>query len=135
MSTTSPRHIIADINALLRAADTESTARAIAESLKELGLQEISVHIADVAAGCEPDNMLVTEYEQRFSMPPVVESLHRIVVGAQKGLGVDNSAVTSAIARALPAAPDGSEGLWYGSTRDGQLQEKDLSMPIACRLS
>lgn len=134
-SEPSQQPFIADINALMRASEVNATAEAIAEALVSAGHSNIAVHIADVSVGCEPDNMLVTEYEQRFDMPPVVESLHRIVVGGQGRGGVDLSEVTKTIAAALPKAPDGSEGLWYGGTRAGRLQDSDLSIPIACRLA
>ena len=137
-------HTVTDINVLLRATEVEATARAIADSLASRGVEVLSVHIMDVGSGCEPDNMLVTEYEQRFDSPPIAESLHRILVGARTAETVDagdglatestTQTISAAVAAALPPAPDGSEGLWYGSTRLGTLREEGLSLPIVCRL-
>lgn len=127
--------VLADINALLRAADTDAVARRIAETLSQRGACDIQVHIADVAAGCEPDNMLVTEWQQRFEAPPIAESLHRILVGATAPESLPDADITQTVAEALPKAPDGSQGLWYGSTRRAELQKADLSIPIACRMN
>lgn len=132
---TSRQPCIAEITVLMRSSETDGAARVIATALKEQGYTDVGVHIVDIHAGCEPDNILVTEYEQRFERPPLAESLYRIVVGVTAPAGVRFSDVTSRIAASLPPAPDGSEALWYGGTRAGRLRECDLAVPIVCRMN
>ncbi|MCQ9342367.1 hypothetical protein [Corynebacterium kozikiae] len=60
-----------------------------------------------MAMACEPDNMLVNEFQQREGRPPIAESLYRIELdGADAALG------TGVIVEALPQG-----AYWYGSSR------------------
>ncbi|MBC2681780.1 hypothetical protein [Corynebacterium anserum] len=135
LTDTSRQAYIADITVLMRSSETDGAVRAIATALKEQGYTDVGVHVADIHAGCAPDNILVTEYEQRFEKPPMAESLYRIVVGVTAPAGARFSDVTARIAASLPSAPDGSEALWYGGTRAGRLRECDLAVPIVCRMN
>lgn len=59
----------------------------------------------EMAMACEPDNMLVNEFEQREGHVPVVERLYRIVYRG-------DDASTEKVRAALP-----SGAYWYGSTQ------------------
>jgi hypothetical protein len=119
---TQNRRTFTDLNALFRTADADVTVDRIDSAVRALGAREVRVRAKAISLVCEPDNMLVAEYEQIHDGPPVTEELHRITVEA--GVPTDAStdgdisdSITRAVVGALPTGPDGTAAVWFGSTR------------------
>jgi hypothetical protein len=106
-----------DMNLLVRPDHGGALLDAVEAALTDLGATGVALELRSVESSCEPDNMLVAEYQQRFDTPPVGEQVHRLTVTAHWPGAVPGTAdVTRAVAGCLPAAPDGSPGLWFGQT-------------------
>jgi hypothetical protein len=110
------------MNVLVRPDHVAALADAIERALGDHGATGVEVRLTGIESACEPDNMLVAEYQQRFDTPPIGEQVHRLTVTAcwQDSHGQDKALstadVTRVIAACLPGVPDGSPGLWFGQT-------------------
>lgn len=125
------RQTFTDLNALFRSSDADATVARVTGAVTALGCTGVRVRIRPITLACEPDNMLVAEYEQIHDAPPVTEDLHRITVAAgvpagapadvPAGAGDERGEITERITRAvvaaLPDGPDGTAAVWFGSTR------------------
>ncbi|MCJ7859438.1 hypothetical protein [Corynebacterium kalidii] len=106
-----------DMNVLVRPDRRDALLDAVDAALTGLGATGVEVELRSVESACEPDNMLVADYLQRFDTPPVGEQVHRLTVTAHwPGAAPATADVTRAVAGCLPSAPDGSPGLWFGQT-------------------
>lgn len=106
-----------DMNVLLRVDEVDSVSSGIRRALDTSGAVELQVTFTAIESACEPDNVLVAEYLQRFDSPPVSEQVHRLTVTAHwERVVEDTRSITREVAACLPAAPDGSPGLWFGQT-------------------
>ncbi|AHW63902.1 Hypothetical protein CGLY_07285 [Corynebacterium glyciniphilum AJ 3170] len=111
-----------DMNVLVRPDGVTALAVAIRHTLGDHGATSVEVTLTGIESACEPDNMLVAEYQQRFDTPPVSEQVHRLTVTARwqgthwQGGALNTADITRDIAACLPILPDGSPGLWFGQT-------------------
>lgn len=111
-----------DMNVLVRPDHVAALADAIKHALGDHGATGVEVVLTGIESACEPDNMLVAEYQQRFDTPPIGEQVHRLTVTAcwqdayRKDKALSTADVTRVIAACLLDAPDGSPGLWFGQT-------------------
>ena len=113
-------HTVTEMNVLLRPDGVDAVVDSIPGALPQA--TDVQVRMRSIDLECEPDNMLVAEYHQRFDAVPVTEQVHRLVVEADWEQPEGDSrefttGVTAAIVGCLPPAPDGSTGLWFGNTR------------------
>lgn len=111
-----------DMNVLVRPDHVVALADAIKHTLGDHGATGVEVVLTGIESACEPDNMLVAEYQQRFDTPPIGEQVHRLRVTAcwpdaqGQDKAMSTADVTRVIAACLPGVPDGSPGLWFGQT-------------------
>lgn len=118
-----------DMNVLLRPDLGSEVAEAVRSVLTRHGASQVEVELTGIESACEPDNMLLAEYQQRFDSPAISEQVHRLTVSANwpgedageaagKGTGKAPSTadITAEVAGCLPPAPDGTPGLWFGQT-------------------
>ncbi|APT85015.1 hypothetical protein [Corynebacterium aquilae] len=124
MSTPS-RDTHTDIQALLPPHELEASLPTWQSALTTAGITGADIHVEPISLSCEPDNMLVTEYEQTHGAPPITEVLHRIVVNAHTALNERD--LTKAIVDCLPAGTP-----WYGTSGDGHI---DPGANAACNIS
>lgn len=106
------RIISTDLHVLLAPAEWASLAETIPARLSERGYAVESIHADVVDLTCEPDNMLLTQYQQNEGHPPVGEELHRVVVNGRSSLEL--KVATQAVVAALPAGT-----YWYGTSHAG----------------
>lgn len=107
------------MNVLMRPDLLEETATRIREELGDAGAQDVRVETRNVESACEPDNVLIAEYSQRFDSPPIAEQVHLLTVTAawaSETATPERRKVTASVASCLPPAPDGTPGLWSGQT-------------------
>ncbi|WP_420099914.1 hypothetical protein [Corynebacterium sp.] len=106
-----------DMTVLLRPGCRDALVGDIREVLSGRGAIRTEVGLTAIASACEPDNMLIAEYQQRFEAPPVSEQVHRLTVHAYwSGATPATAGITRDIAACLPRLGDGSPGLWFGQT-------------------
>ncbi|WJZ03039.1 hypothetical protein [Corynebacterium freiburgense] len=72
-----------------------------------LAQQELRVRAIDLA--CEPDNMLVTQFQQQEARQPVSEVLHLVELSGETNLA--DTEVTQAVVARFP-----KHTYWYGTT-------------------
>lgn len=107
--------VTTDLNLLLNAKDAPALAEKIGKELAEAGYVPTNVEIQLISLSCEPDNMLVTQYEQVHGRPPVNEDLHRLLVNGTTEL--ENKDATKAVVALLP-----EDTFYYGTTIDGTVE-------------
>ncbi|AKK06254.1 hypothetical protein CMUST_09690 [Corynebacterium mustelae] len=100
-----------DVHVLLSPAQVQQFEDQL-QSKPPAGFEVVAVYSMEENFSCEPDNMLVAQYEQRTGKVPVAESVYRIVVHGR----CDRSLVdaTAVVVKLLP-----DDALWYGTTVDG----------------
>ncbi|AIG63948.1 tRNA (guanine-N1)-methyltransferase [Corynebacterium atypicum] len=103
----------------------KEAAQHLPRKLAKRGVYGADVHAQQVDFSCEPDNVLVAEYEQANARPPVAEVVHHVVVSARSQM--PHREVTQAVVGCLPRGT-----LWYGSTVAG-VQAANPS-GVACAL-
>ncbi|MGO1948834.1 MAG: hypothetical protein ACTH1D_04320 [Mycobacteriaceae bacterium] len=111
---------VTDLNILVRAGEVAGIRERISAALDAAGARGHEIVVREITLACEPDNMLVTEFQQRFDRPAVVEQVHHLVVTASWGDSGEvpgTADITATVVGCLPPAPDGSTGLWFGQTR------------------
>lgn len=109
------REISTDLNLLIRPSEWAEIARRMPAELTGSGYEAESVHSQIVDLTCEPDNMLVTQFEQTEGHAPSVEVLHRVVVNGVSDL--DLREATKAVTAALPRG-----AYWYGTSLEGHTE-------------
>lgn len=106
------REISTDINVLITPAEWQAASAALPQALQAAGYEATSIHGDVIDLTCEPDNMLVNQYEQAEGRPPMAEQLTRVVVNGSSSLSLVDA--TRAVVDALP---EGS--YWYGTSIEG----------------
>lgn len=106
------RDVSTDLNILITPADWERTAARLPKKLRKAGYQAETIHAQVVDLTCEPDNMLITQFEQNEGHVPMVEVLHRVVVNGRSHLELKE--LTQVLVRALPR-----DSYWYGTSLEG----------------
>ncbi len=109
------REISTDLNLLIRPSEWEAVAEKMPTRLAESGYAAESVHSQIVDLTCEPDNMLVSQFEQAEGHVPSVEVLHRVVVNGSSELNLREA--TKAVTSALPRG-----AYWYGTSNEGRTE-------------
>lgn len=106
-----------DMNVLLRPDLGSEVVEEVRSVLARRGAGQVEVELTGIESACEPDNMLLAEYQQRFDSPAISEQVHRLTVSANwQGEAPGTADVTASVAGCLPPAPDGTPGLWFGQT-------------------
>ncbi|PRQ12551.1 hypothetical protein C1Y63_00360 [Corynebacterium sp. 13CS0277] len=105
----------ADLQVLANARELTAAQSRWAQRLAAAGLHDPEIFVEPLSLGCEPDNMLVTEYEMRHGTPPITQTLHRVIVNARTALA--DADMTRAVVDCLPA-----DATWYGTTRAGRAE-------------
>ena len=109
------RDVSTDINLLVTPGDWMTIADALAPRLEDNGYTAATVHAEEISLSCEPDNMLVTQYEQQEGHVPFNEVLHRVVINGRSG--EDLKDLTATVVGCLP------EGTyWYGTSHEGHTE-------------
>lgn len=109
------REISTDLNLLIRPSEWEAVAEEIPAKLAGSGYEAQSVHSQIVDLTCEPDNMLVAQFELAEGHAPSVEVLHRVVVNGSSEL--DLREATKTVSAALPEG-----AYWYGTSHEGHTE-------------
>lgn len=109
------REISTDLNLLIRPSEWEEVGREMPARLADSGYEAESVHSEIVDLTCEPDNMLVSQFEQMEGHAPSVEVLHRVVVNGISDL--DLREATKVVTAALPRG-----AYWYGTSNEGHTE-------------
>ncbi|WIM66894.1 tRNA (guanosine(37)-N1)-methyltransferase TrmD [Corynebacterium breve] len=120
--TLNARDIATDISVLITPGEWERVSAKLPKKLRKAGFEPYDVNAEQVDLTCEPDNILVNQYEQAEGHQPTVEVLHRVIINGRSDL--DLREATQVVVRALP------EGTyWYGSTDEGR---KEPGVASAC---
>lgn len=109
--------ISVDLNVLLADKAWDILAPKVADALAASGIKVTESSAEIIEFSCQPDNMLLAEYQQKEGHLPIEESLQRVVINCEAPADTDLRAVTKTVFSALP------EGVyWYGSTNEGHLE-------------
>ncbi len=116
------RDIATDLNVLITPTEWERSAKKMPKKLRKAGFEPYDINTDLVDLTCEPDNMLVCQFEQAEGHVPVAEALYRVVVNGRSALDLRDA--TKAVVAALPAGT-----YWYGTTDEGY---KEPGVTAAC---
>lgn len=117
--------ISVDLNVLLADKAWEKLAPEVANALSDMGVKVTESTAEIIEFSCQPDNMLLAEYQQKEGHLPIEESLQRVVINCEAPADTDLREVTKTVVAALP------EGIyWYGSTNQGHM---DPGADAACQ--
>ena len=108
------RPISTDMNILVTRSEWQKIAPKLPKKLSKNGYRVSAIHAEEINLSCEPDNMLVSEYEQAEGHPPVSEILHRVIIHGVTALPLVDA--TKAVTQALPKGT-----YWYGTSLEGTL--------------
>ena len=108
------RPISTDMNILVTKSEWQKIAPKLPKKLSKNGYRVSAIHAEEINLSCEPDNMLVSEYEQAEGHPPVSEILHRVIIHGVTALPLVDA--TKAVTQALPKGT-----YWYGTSLEGTL--------------
>lgn len=95
---------------------------------KSGAVEIVGVFAQELSFSCEPDNMLVTQFEQHEGHVPLAEVLHRVVVLSVSSCGLQD--LTSMIVDVIAAQVD-TQLYWYGTS---VLGHSDPSASSVCKL-
>ncbi len=110
----SSRLVTTDLNLLITPEEWRTILTELPAKLSAAGFAVTQLSATEISLTCEPDNMLVAQFEQVEGHVPVAEVLHRVLVTGVTALPLVD--VTATVAAALP---DGA--YWYGTTVVGEL--------------
>ena len=105
------RTVHTELSVLMREEEFELIARKLPKKLKRAGYVPSDIHAELVDLTCEPDNMLVAQYELAEDAPPTAPLL-RVLINGRSDLGL--AELTQLVVRYLP---DGT--YWYGTSHEG----------------
>ena len=108
------RPVSTDMNILVTRSEWQKIAPKLPKKLSKNGYRVSAIHAEEINLSCEPDNMLVSEYEQAEGHPPVSEILHRVIIHGVTALPLVDA--TKAVTQALPKGT-----YWYGTSLEGTL--------------
>lgn len=120
--TMKPMHT--ELQILANPKEMKAWAKELPARLEKVGYHNAQVEAEPISLACEPDNMLVTQYEQFEGHPPITEDLHRLLVNGETEL--DEKAATQAVVGLFP-----SNTYWYGTSNPGHIE---LGSGPACAL-
>lgn len=120
ISTPSTRLVTTDLNLLITPVEWQQLVEIIPQQLTGEGFMVTKISATEVSLTCEPDNMLVNQFEQAEGRSPTVEVLHRVLIVGSTLLPV--VAVTTAVVSVLPTGT-----YWYGTTVEGELDDHGLA--------
>lgn len=106
--------VTTDLNLLITPSQWQKLLPSLAQQLAAVGFAVTRIDSAEISLTCEPDNMLVNQFEQLEGRSPTAEVLHRVLIFGTTALSLVD--VTAAVVQLLPAG-----SYWYGTTMDGQL--------------
>lgn len=109
------RTVTTDLNVLINEKDAPAITQKLGEQLAASGYIPSRVEVQLISMACEPDNMLVTQYEQINGRPPITEDLHRFVINGETDLEPKDA--TKAVVALLP-----EDTFYYGTTFDGTVE-------------
>lgn len=107
--------ISTDLNVLITEAEWARLVQQLGQQLGTQGYEVSEIHAEAVSLGCEPDNMLLNQYEQEHGHPPVAEVLHRVVIHGETDLGL-----AEATQKVVACLPEGTN--WYGTSLEGHIE-------------
>lgn len=116
------REVGTDLNVLITPGDWERTLEKLPKKLRRAGFDVTEIHAEIVDLTCEPDNMLVTQFEQIEGHVPITEVLHRVIVNGRSHLPLTE--LTQTVVRGLPR-----DTYWYGTTDEGH---REPGIAAAC---
>ncbi len=106
------RDVATDMSILITPAEWNRVVAKMPKKLRKAGYEPYDVNAEVVDLTCEPDNILVNQFELTEGHSPSVEVLYRIVINGRSALSL--VAATKAVVSALP------KGIyWYGTTDEG----------------
>lgn len=106
------RTISTDLQLLIEPSEWEAVAATLPAQCAEHGYEVASVHAEPISLSCEPDNMLITQYQQQYGALSPSMQLHRVVINGSSDLSL-----TEATQVVVSALPEGT--FWYGTSMDG----------------
>lgn len=106
------RALATDINILIHPADWQEIVAKLPQQLTDAGYLVDSIHADEIVLSCEPDNMLVTQYEQYEGHSPITEVLHRVVIQGRSDISLVEA--TKLVVKFFPAGT-----YWYGTSHEG----------------
>lgn len=122
MPTLSPlaRLVTTDLNLLITPSEWRKLLPSLAEQLAAAGFAVIRIDAAEISLTCEPDNMLVNQFEQLEGHSPTAEVLHRVLIVGTTALSLVDT--TAAVVQLLP-----TDTYWYGTTINGELDNQGVA--------
>lgn len=109
------RTVATDLNVLINPAELARAVEKLPKKLRKAGYEATEIHSEIVDLTCEPDNMLVTQFEQVEGHVPITEALHRVVINGSSHLALRE--LTQVVVRSLPR-----DIYWYGTTDEGRTE-------------
>ncbi|MCS4536276.1 hypothetical protein [Corynebacterium sp. HS2168-gen11] len=106
------RALATDINILIHPADWQEIVAKLPQQLTDAGYLVDSIHADEIVLSCEPDNMLVTQYEQYEGHSPITEVLHRVVIQGRSDISLVEA--TKLVVKFFPPGT-----YWYGTSHEG----------------
>lgn len=116
--------VTTSLNVLLAPAEQAG----VAAKLAAAGFEDCQ--FVETVFACEPDNMLVAEYQQLHGSAPVTEVLSRLVVLSHQPAAARLWEVTAAVVAALPAGT-----LWYGTSTAGDCRAESVAISQTCAIN
>ncbi|MCS4489079.1 MULTISPECIES: hypothetical protein [unclassified Corynebacterium] len=108
------RAVTTDLSVLMDPLTLDQLVADLPVALKSHGYTVRAIHSEAVTMSCEPENMLVSEYEQREGRVPLVEVLFRVLIHGSTKL--DLKAATQAVSSSFPP-----QTYWYGTSVEGSV--------------
>lgn len=112
--------VTTDLNLLITPSQWQKLLPNLAQPLAAVGFAVTRIDSAEISLTCEPDNMLVNQFEQLEGRCPTAEVLHRVLIFGTTALPLVD--VTAAVVQLLPAG-----SYWYGTTIDGELDNQGVA--------
>ncbi|CAB0559262.1 hypothetical protein CIP107546_01389 [Corynebacterium diphtheriae] len=114
--------ISTDLQLLISPMQWDQVASEIAQQLSAVGYNVTDIRAEVIDLTCEPDNMLVNQWQQEHGTIPTSEQLHRVVITGE--FDGELRKATECVVRQLP---EGS--YWYGTSLVGEIEP---SVTAAC---
>ncbi|AZA11694.1 hypothetical protein [Corynebacterium gerontici] len=108
------RPIATDLQVLMSQRDWQQISAVLPEALLAAGYRAQQIHGEEVDLTCEPDNMLITQYQQQYGQLAPALRLYRVVINGESDL--DLRKATRVVVDSFPPAT-----FWYGTTNEGHI--------------
>lgn len=106
------RAMSTDLQMLISERDWSRISTALPEALLAAGYRVEEIHGEEVDLTCEPDNMLITQYQQQHGQLDPTLRLYRVLINGHSDLDLRNA--TRVVADSFPPGT-----FWYGTTNEG----------------